>query len=169
MAKAQEPAWLVFARTLVGTREIPGRTHNNKLIDFLNTAARYNGVRWVDDEMAWCGGWVAAVLLACGIEPVKLAARAKSWPAWGVNLRPDRLAPGAILVFGRDGGGHVGFYVGEDATHYHVLGGNQSDMVRVSRIAKNRLIASRWPRDVPVMSGPVRLSAAGVPVTSNER
>lgn len=169
MTKAAEPAWLTFARTLVGTREIPGRTHNSKLIDFLNTAARYNGVRWVDDEMAWCGGWVAAVLLASGIEPVKLAARAKSWAEFGVRLLPDRLAPGAILVFGREGGGHVGFYVGEDATHYHVLGGNQSDMVRVSRIAKNRLIASRWPRGVAVVGSPLKMSPAGVPVTSNER
>jgi len=46
---------------------------------------------------------------------------------------------GDILVFSRKGGGHVGFYVAEDATAYHVLGGNQSDSVSITRIAKSRL------------------------------
>ncbi|RZL83684.1 MAG: hypothetical protein EOP66_03605 [Sphingomonas sp.] len=72
-----------------------------------------------------------------------LAVRAKSWATWGVNLRAERLAPGAVLVFERPGGGHVGFYVGEDATAYHVLGGNQGDRVTVARIEKERCIARR--------------------------
>ena len=50
---------------------------------------------------------------------------------------------GDVLVFSRNGGGHVGFYVGEDTTHYHVLGGNQSDSVNIARIAKNRLFGIR--------------------------
>jgi uncharacterized protein (TIGR02594 family) len=169
MAKASEPAWLVVARMHIGVREIPGPTHNNKLIAFLNTASRFNGVLWRDDEMPWCGGFVAAVLVSAGIEPVKIAARAKSWSTWGSNLRPERLAPGAILVFNREGGGHVGFYLGEDATTYHVLGGNQGNAVSITRIAKSRLTASRWPKGVPVLGGPVRMtSVAGRTVSTNE-
>jgi uncharacterized protein (TIGR02594 family) len=168
MTTAIEPAWHRAARAKLGTREIPGRTHNNALISVLNTAARWNGVRWVDDEMAWCGGFIAACLVEVGVEPVKLAARAKSWAAYGSLLRTDRLAPGAIMVFGREGGGHVAFYVGQDATHYHVLGGNQGNAVSVTRIARNRLIASRWPKGEPVIGGPVQLSAAGVRVSTNE-
>ena len=42
--------------------------------------------------------------------------------------------------------GHVGLYVGEDAAAYHVLGGNQSDKVCITRIAKNRLYAIRRPQ-----------------------
>jgi hypothetical protein len=84
-------------------------------------------------------------------------------------LRAERLAPGAVLVFEREGGGHVGFYVGEDGTSYHVIGGNQGDAVSVARIAKTRLVASRWPKGVPVISGPVRLSErAGVPLSRDE-
>lgn len=168
MAKASEPAWLTAARAKLGTREIPGPTHNNALLAFLNTAAKWNGVIWRDDEMPWCGGFVAACLVAAGVEPVKIAARAKSWATWGALLRKDRLAPGAVLVFEREGGGHVGFYVGEDASTYHVLGGNQSNAVSVTRIAKARLVASRWPRGYPVISGPVQLSANGKPMSSNE-
>lgn len=154
-----EPKHLRIARKYIGMKEIPGKTHNNKLINLLNTALRYNGVKWVDDEMAWCGGFVAAVLLEAGIEPVKIAARAKSWANFSTNLDPTKLTPGAILVFGRDGGGHVGFYLGEDDTRYYVLGGNQSNMVRVSPILKSRLIASRWPRGVAYGRGPVRMSS----------
>lgn len=168
-----EPTWVTFARTKIGTREIPGPTHNSKLIQFLNSASKFNGVIWRDDEMPWCGGFVAACLVAVGVEPVKIAARARSWEQFGARLQTDRLAVGAILVFTRDGGGHVGFYLGEDATHYHVLGGNQGNAVTISRIAKSRLSASRWPRGVPVIGGPVRLSVVpGVPgpaTTTNER
>jgi len=156
-----EPAWLAAARAQLGTRELPGPTHNNKLIAFLNTAAKFNGVIWKDDEMPWCGGFVAACLVAAGVEPVKIAARASSWAAWGANLRRSFLVPGAVLVFQRPGGGHVGFYVGEDAGAYHVLGGNQGNAVSITRIAKSRCVASRWPRGVPVLGAPVRLAANG--------
>jgi hypothetical protein len=85
------------------------------------------------------------------------------------NLGASVLAPGAVLVFEREGGGHVGFYVGEDSTHYHVLGGNQGDAVSIVRIARSRSIARRWPRGVSVMSAPVRMMpTAGVPVSRNE-
>jgi hypothetical protein len=49
------------------------------------------------------------------------------------------------MVFKRAGGGHVGFYVGEDKDAYHILGGNQSDMVSVARVAKDRHVDARWP------------------------
>ena len=164
---AKEPAWLAAARAQLGTRELPGPTHNSKLLAFLNTARKFNGVVWRDDEMPWCGGFVAACLVAAGIEPVRIAARAKSWAAWGANLRRSHLAPGAVLVFERQGGGHVGFYVGEDAGAYHVLGGNQGNCVSITRIAKDRCVASRWPRGVPVTGGPVQLKRAG-PLSRNE-
>nr|AGU09928.1 hypothetical protein [uncultured organism] len=168
MTTAQEPAWLRAARAKLGTRETPGPTHNNALIAFLNTAVRWNGIRFVDDEMAWCGAFAAACFVQVGIEPVKIAARAKSWATWGSLLRTDRLAPGAVLVFGRDGGGHVGFYVGQDDRHYYVLGGNQSNSVSIVRIAQSRLIASRWPKGVPVNGKPVQMAYGGAPVTRNE-
>jgi len=67
-----------------------------------------------------------------------------AWANWG---QKSNIAPGAVLVFKRQGGGHVGFYVGEDSSAYHVLGGNQSDSVSIARIAKDRLVAVRWPKE----------------------
>jgi uncharacterized protein (TIGR02594 family) len=116
-------------------------------------------MKFVDDETAWCGGFVAACLVEAGLTPVKLAVRAKSWAEYGSNLRLTHLAPGAILVFGREGGGHVGFYVGEDDTRYYVLGGNQGNRVCVTPILKSRLIAARWPKGLPVLGNPVRMTS----------
>jgi uncharacterized protein (TIGR02594 family) len=81
--------------------------------------------------------------------------RAKAWAKYGSLLRRDRLAPGAILVFDRAGGGHIGFYVGEDAGHYFILGGNQGNAVSVMKLGKSRLLASRWPKGEPVIGKPV--------------
>jgi cell wall-associated NlpC family hydrolase len=50
---------------------------------------------------------------------------------------------GDVLVFTRKGGGHVGIYVGQDKSCYHVLGGNQGDRVSIVRIEKTRCIGVR--------------------------
>jgi uncharacterized protein (TIGR02594 family) len=105
-----------------------------------------------------------------GLTPPPIAVRAKAWATWGQNIRPERIAPGAVLVFERSGGGHVGFYVGEDKTNYHVLGGNQGDRVSIMRLEKSRCIARRWPTGRPVIGGPKAMSAtAGIPLSRNEQ
>lgn len=117
---------------------------------------------WIkDDDTPWCGTFCAAVMHEAGLPYPREYPRAKSWADYGANLRTTHLAPGSILVFSRNGGGHVGFYVGEDATAYHVLGGNQGNAVNIMRIAKARCIATRWPRGEPVIGGPVRMAANG--------
>jgi hypothetical protein len=78
---------------------------------------------------------------------------------------------GDILTFKRNGGGHVGIYVGEDAAYYHVLGGNQNNSVSVSRIAKNRLHQARrtaWKIAQPANVRQVMLAAKGT-ITTNEQ
>jgi hypothetical protein len=52
---------------------------------------------------------------------------------------------GAVLVFERGSCGYVGFAMGQDDTHFYVLGGNQSDAVTIARVAKSRLLSARWP------------------------
>jgi hypothetical protein len=56
---------------------------------------------------------------------------------------------GAVLIFERGSGGHVGFAIGQDITHFYVLGGNQSDAVTIARIAKSRLLDACWPATFP--------------------
>lgn len=158
-----DPRWLTVARGYVGTREIAGPKHSTRILGWLSRLKS-----WIkDDETPWCGTFVAAIMQEVGLPYPKEFPRAKAWADYGANLRTTHLAPGAILVFSRDGGGHVGFYVGEDASAYHVLGGNQSNAVNVTRILKNRCIATRWPKGEPVTGAPVRMAVNGA-VSRNE-
>ncbi len=91
---------------------------------------------------------------------------ALNWLKFGVALTTPTL--GCILVFQRPGGGHVGFYVGETATHYRVLGGNQSDRVTDSAlIAKERCKGFRWPATAPLPTTG-RTQVSGGTVSHNE-
>lgn len=157
-----EPRWLVEARKYIGLTEVPGSKHNNVILGWLAQLKAW----WRDDETPWCGTFVAHCMREAGFELPQHWMRAKAWATWGANLRSTRVAPGAILVFSRDGGGHVGFYVGEDASFYSVLGGNQRNEVNIMRISKVRCIAIRWPRNEPVIGSPVRLT--GNAVSDNE-
>jgi len=159
------PPWLLRAQSYVGTKEVPGpKSHSAIIIGWLRDLNAW----WSEDETPWCGTFVAHCIKASGLPIPKLWFRAKEWANYGSHLRRDRLAPGAILVFLREGGGHVGFYAGEDDTHYHVLGGNQSNGVNVMRLAKARLLEARWPKGVPVLGGPNLLAANGAKTSSNE-
>lgn len=157
-----DPAWLVEAKRHVGLKEIPGPRHNSTILGWLRKLRAW----WSEDEMPWCGTFVAHCLQEAGLPIIKNWFRAKDWAAYGSNLRSTHVAPGAILVFARQGGGHVGFYVGDDANFFYVLGGNQSNGVNVMKLAKARCIAIRWPAGQPVLGGPVRMS--GGVVSDNE-
>lgn len=111
--------WFEVAKSLIGTKEIPGAANNATIMGWAKRlGARILGIAYAGDHVPWCGLFVAHCVSEAGLTPAPIAVRASSWEAWGANLRADRLAPGAVLVFKRPGGGHVGFYVGEDATAY---------------------------------------------------
>lgn len=161
-AVSATPKWLAVARDLIGTKEIPGVRHSNIIQGWL----RKLGAWWSDDETPWCGVFLAYCMQKAGLPFPKAYYRASAWADYGSRLRTDRLAPGAILVFQRAGGGHVGFYLGEDKTHYIVLGGNQSNAVSIAKIRKDRLIASRWPNGEPVIGKPVAMTFGGKETTN---
>lgn len=159
-----EPQWIAIARSLIGTRETPGASNNAKIMSWANKlGAKVLGITYPGDATPWCGLFVAHCVNSAGLKPAAIAIRAKSWATWGFAVRP---CLGAVLVFGREGGGHVGFYVGEDASHYFVLGGNQGDAVSIMKLAKDRLLASRWPNGVAVVTKTVQMS--GGVVSRNE-
>lgn len=155
-----DPAWLVEAKAHIGTKEIPGKQHNSKILGWLRSLKAW----WAEDETPWCGTFVAHCLQQAGLPVAQNWFRAKDWASYGSNLRSTHVAPGAILVFAREGGGHVGFYDGEDASFFYVLGGNQSNSVSVMKLAKARCIAIRWPKGVPVTGAPVRMAGGNVSV-----
>ncbi|HCB76205.1 MAG TPA: TIGR02594 family protein [Sphingomonas bacterium] len=171
-----EPAWMKAARAKLGTREAPGAANNPTILGWAKRlGVKVLGIAYNADSVPWCGLFVAECLdrggidlAADGMHRMRVAVRAKAWATWGSPLRADQLAPGAIVVFDRPGGGHVGFYVGEDAGAYHVLGGNQGDAVTIARIEKKRCIARRWPSGFARGGSPVRLTVAGRPLSRNE-
>lgn len=167
LSKEAAPRVLVEALALFGTRETPGAASNPAILGW----AREVGVAgaYVNDGIAWCGLFVATVVKRSGFDPVANPLWARNWAGFGTKAAKPSL--GDILVFERPGGGgHVGLYVGEDATAYHVLGGNQGDQVKFSPIAKSRCIAVRrcpWKVAQPANVRPIRLAAGGA-LSTNE-
>ncbi|MCB2048573.1 MAG: TIGR02594 family protein [Novosphingobium sp.] len=158
-----ELPWIAEARRLIGQREIPGPRHNSWIA---KGWARLGAGWFNDDETPWCGFFVAHCLDAAGQPyPGKGAfARAREWASWG-KASPPRY--GCIAVFGRQGGGHVGFAVGESASNLYILGGNQSNAVNIMPIAKSRLLATRWPAGLPLSTVPLPPMNGGV-ISRNE-
>lgn len=143
-----EPQWMTWARAQIGTRETPGAANNPKILNWAQRlGARVLGIAYTADATPWCGLFAAAAVAQAGLTPPAIAIRAREWARWGEGCTP---CVGAILVFERPGGGHVGFCAGEDDQCFHVLGGNQSDAVTIARIEKARLVACRWPAGLPI-------------------
>lgn len=132
-------------------------------------AAGWLGIKVTDDETAWCGTFVSACLATAGFKPPRgaVGVRARWWGGWGDPLSLTERPPlGAIAVYSRPGGGHVGFVVGMTPQgDLIILGGNQGNAVTEARFARNdprlKLVALRWPAGVPRaapvpwVSGPV--------------
>jgi uncharacterized protein (TIGR02594 family) len=161
-----DPAWMAVARALIGTRETPGTANTPKIMTWAkDLGSKILGIVYPGDGTPWCGLFVAHCVNAVGIKPAPIAVRASAWSTWGAAITPR---VGAILVFQRPGGGHVGFYEAEDADAYHVTGGNQGDAVSTTRIAKDRLVACRWPLGVPVTTQNKVVDKGGGAVSRDE-
>lgn len=162
------PKVITEALSLYGTVEAAGAANSPTIMSWAKeTGLDKEG--YSADAVAWCGLFAALVVKRCGYEPPKHPLWALNWQGFGAEEHQPCL--GDVLVFVRPGGGHVGFYIGEDAAAYHVLGGNTSDAVKIARIDKHRLHAVRAPRyriARPASSKPYVLSAAG-PLSTNER
>jgi uncharacterized protein (TIGR02594 family) len=167
LAREAGPRVLIEALALVGTKEVPGAASNPVILSWAREVGVANA--YTNDGIAWCGLYAAVVAKRAGFEPVGNPLWARNWLGFGTKVSTPAL--GDVLVFSRPGGGgHVGFYVGEDATAFHVLGGNQSDTVKVSRIDKGRLLGARrcpWRLAQPTAVRPVRLAAGGA-LSTNE-
>jgi uncharacterized protein (TIGR02594 family) len=102
---------------------------------------------YTDDDIPWCGLFVGVVAKRAGypFSAAKLLA-AREWANWGESVAKGREMLWDVLVFSRTGGGHVGFYVGENKDNFLVYGGNQSNAVGFAWIAKNRLLTARRPK-----------------------
>jgi uncharacterized protein (TIGR02594 family) len=135
-----EQAWIAEARKHIGLHEVKGANHAPEIVQFWKDIKR-GGIK--DDETPWCAAFVGAMLERAGIVSSR-SEGSKSFLDWGVKL----VAPvaGCIVVFTREGGGHVGFVVGQDKFgNLLVLGGNQGDAVNVRAFSRDRVVGYRWP------------------------
>ena len=156
--------WLQEAFGLRGTSEHVGPGSNREIIDWANDL-KLKGYN--DDDIPWCGLFVGHCVgsqLPEEVLPVNPLG-ARNWAKFGRETKPTF---GAVMVFWRKSKasfeGHVGFYWAEDGDAFHVLGGNQSNAVTITRVGRDRLLNARWPLTAPdpdPTAGPRRATAAG--------
>ena len=93
--------------------------------------------------MSWCSSFVNWCVTRAGLVGA-ISKAARSWLDWGEACEPQY---GCICVLWRGAPsgwqGHVGILVGEDHSNVYLLGGNQSNRVRVSRYPKSQVLGYR--------------------------
>lgn len=164
---AKVPPWISVGLEVLGLHEV---RDNVALGKFLKRDGKTLGD---PAKLPWCGDFVeTCIRLGLPSEPLPgpLAENpywARNWAGFGRKLsQPCRYS---VVSFTRDGGGHVGFAVGQDTTCYHVFGGNQGNTVSVVRIEKSRLLAACWPTTWTGTMPPLPVKAPGdLPVSKNE-
>lgn len=158
-----EPTWLVEAKKYIGEKEYPGMPSNPWIVSLWKKIKR-SGIK--DDSTPWCAAFVGGCLEAVGVVSSRYES-AKSYLAWGVPLSKPTL--GCVVVFERQGGGHVGFVVGEDPKgRLMVLGGNQGNVVSIAPFDRSRVAGYRWPATVWIQLSPLPLILSAAQSSTNE-
>lgn len=159
------PRILLEFLKLHGTIETPGEKNNPLILAWAKSIGL--GHVYKADSVAWCGLATAYAAAQAGWDyaPRGNALWARNWLAWGSPVDLGKEMLGDVLVFSRGAvSGHVGLYIAEDKTAFHVIGGNQSDAVNIKRVEKNRLISGRrcpWRVAEPANIRKVFMSATG--------
>jgi len=147
-------AWINEARKYIGESEL--KNGNSPFIVSLWKKIKRGGIK--DQKVPWCAAFVGAMLENVGIVSSRYES-AKSYLTWGVKL--NNPVYGCVVVFTRDGGGHVGFVVGKTASgDLLVLGGNQGDAVNVREFPTARVSGYRYPAGEPIPNYPLPIESA---------
>ena len=131
-------SWMEIARGELGQKEVKGAKHNPRIIEYHKTTT----LKGTTDEIPWCSSFVNWVMKQAGY-PGTNSAAARSWLNYGQRLAAP--VPGCIVVLSREGGGHVGFYMGQDSYGLKILGGNQGDAVTVAHYPAGRCLGLLVP------------------------
>jgi len=139
-----------LAQRFVGIEEVVGPVSNPAILMMLKLDADWPQ----DDEVAWCSAFMNYIAWLLRL-PRSKSLRARSWLRVGVPIPLEEARAGFDLVVLKrgpdpqpgpdviDAPGHVGWYAGVHEDRILLLGGNQSDTVRVSGYAKSRLLGVR--------------------------
>jgi uncharacterized protein (TIGR02594 family) len=137
------PLWMQYAVADYGTEEVAGPKANAKILEY----HQHTTLKATSDEVPWCAAFVCAMLEKAGFKSTHRA-NAKSFLTFGKELPGPQVGAVAVLNRGTDpASGHVGFVVGFNDSTVYLLGGNQSNMVRVSSFQRWRVLQYRWPVD----------------------
>lgn len=177
------PKVIQVALRQLGVAEVVGPGSNAAIMGWRNElkAAGHKIEGFSDDDIPWCGLFIAWVCHSAGKGIQEGPLWAKNWAKYGtevatrkngklVNVAGRVPSLGDILVYERPGGGgHVDFYIAETATAYIGIGGNKTNRVQISGIEKSRCIAvRRTPMTVaPASMKPYLVTKAGT-LTTNE-
>lgn len=154
------PVWLAEARRKIGLHE---KLDNKALKAFLASDGHALGD---PAKLPWCGDFVQTCIdLTLPNEAIPTNPYwALNWLKFGRALKTP--AVGAVMVFSRNGGGHVGFYVGERKSDYRICGGNQKNAISEAWISKAGFKGARWPKTSPLPStGRIMLTDKVAPIT----
>lgn len=147
---ADSDTWMTIAEGELGTAEVAGKSHNQRIIQYHATtslAAR-------SDETPWCSSFVNWVMRQAGFVGTN-SALAASWLSWGVATTGRH---GSVCIIkkknadsdtatGSSTGFHVGLLVEQTPSRVRLLGGNQGDSVKLSNfyLASYEVRGLRWP------------------------
>ncbi len=160
---ASEPLWVRAARRYIGVAEIPGKDTAPVISRWLKRL----GAWWDEDATPWCGTFVAACLDDVGLPRPQHWYRARAYLDYGTRIPAPVM--GAITVFARTGGGHVGFAVGRNEHGaLMILGGNQGDRVSIAAFDPARVLGYVWPPGAPYSSQPLARYMGNYPLSQNE-
>jgi uncharacterized protein (TIGR02594 family) len=145
-ASPQKPDWISIAEDELGEKEIKGKEHNPRVLQYHATT---DGAK--KDETPWCASFVNWVMEQAGYEGTDSSA-SHSWKKWGDGIPKPAVGSIAFIDWGKvdskkAGKGHVGFVVGKTAKNRIVLlGGNQSNSVRYTAFKESLIQTYRVPK-----------------------
>jgi uncharacterized protein (TIGR02594 family) len=141
---------LDIAQRFVGISDISGPTSNSHVLAMLHLDEKWPE----NDEVPWCSAFVNYVAWLLRL-PRSKNLRARSWLGIGRSVGINEAEAGFDVVILKRGSGnqpgptvidapgHVGFYAGREGNQILVLGGNQSDTVRISPYPVKNLLGIR--------------------------
>jgi uncharacterized protein (TIGR02594 family) len=145
-----DPKWYEIACKEIGQKEVDGSGNNKRILEYHATTTL--GAK--EDSVPWCSSFTNWCMKEAGIKGTNSAA-AISWAAWGVACERVKGCicvirqrnKGADHATGSASGNHVAFFDRIEQGRVYLLGGNQSDQVKVSSfgLASYEIIATRWP------------------------
>lgn len=138
-----------IAERFTNIEEVGGNVDNPQIMAMLKLDKKWPS----HDEVPWCSAFTNYICWLLRL-PRSKDLRARSWLNVGLGIPLDQAERGDIVVIKRGQGeqpgpevleapGHVGFYAGRSGDLIEILGGNQSDTVKVSRYPVSRLLSIR--------------------------